>query len=206
MTRRPPRSTRTDALVPYTTRFRSAEEVGRPGLSSAATNTRAFERRRRPGWANFLASPAEQWNQSLPVWRRWNHSEAGWMRRGYKQLLDEANAQIETTDLAEARRWHGRDDVVFVDLRDIRELEREGMIPGAFHAPRGMLEFWIDPESPYHKPIFAEAKRFLFYCASGWRSALAAKTATEMGLAKVSHRPAERRVGEGWVRTCKTRG
>lgn len=57
----------------------------------------------------------------------------------------------------------------------------------AFHAPRGMLEFWIDPESPYHKPIFAEAKRFLFYCASGWRSALAAKTATEMGLAKVSH-------------------
>ncbi len=109
------------------------------------------------------------------------------MKRGYKQILDEANAEIETTSLAEARRWHGSDDVVFVDLRDIRELEREGMIPGAFHAPRGMLEFWIDPESPYHKPIFAEAKRFLFYCASGWRSALAAKTATEMGLAKVSH-------------------
>jgi rhodanese-related sulfurtransferase len=109
------------------------------------------------------------------------------MKRGYKQLLEAANAQIETIDLAEARRLHGGDDVLFVDLRDIRELEREGAIPGAFHAPRGMLEFWIDPESPYHKPVFAEPKKFLFYCASGWRSALAAKTATEMGLAGVSH-------------------
>ena len=66
--------------------------------------------------------------------------------------------------------------------RDPRELEREGRVPGAFHCPRGMLEFWIDPASPYHKPVFAEPKRFLFYCASGWRSALAARTAQEMGL------------------------
>jgi rhodanese-related sulfurtransferase len=101
--------------------------------------------------------------------------------------LAEANRAIETIPVAEARRLHGRDDVLFVDLRDVRELERDGMIPGAFHAPRGMLEFWIDPESPYHKPVFAEPKRFLFYCASGWRSALAAKTAAEMGLGSVCH-------------------
>jgi rhodanese-related sulfurtransferase len=101
--------------------------------------------------------------------------------------LAEANRAIETIPVAEARRLHGRDDVLFVDLRDVRELERDGMIPGAFHAPRGMLEFWIDPESPYHKPVFAEPKRFVFYCASGWRSALAAKTATDMGLANVCH-------------------
>ena len=78
-------------------------------------------------------------------------------------------------------------DVVIVDLRDPRELEREGKMPGAFHCPRGMLEFWIDPESPYHKPIFAEDKRFVFFCGGGWRSALAAKTAQDMGLKPVAH-------------------
>jgi len=71
---------------------------------------------------------------------------------------------------------------VMVDIRDPRELDREGMIPGAFHAPRGMLEFWIDPESPYHKPRFAEGKTYVFYCASGWRSLLAAQVAQDMGL------------------------
>jgi len=76
---------------------------------------------------------------------------------------------------------------VFVDLRDIRELEREGRMPGAFHCPRGMLEFWIDPESPYHKPVFGEDKRFVFFCAAGWRSALAAQTAHRMGLKPVAH-------------------
>lgn len=109
------------------------------------------------------------------------------MKRGYKDLLAEASAVIEAVPAAAARQLHGREDVLFVDLRDVRELERDGMIPGAFHAPRGMLEFWIDPESPYHKPVFAEPKRFLFYCASGWRSALAARTAMEMGLARVCH-------------------
>lgn len=107
--------------------------------------------------------------------------------RGYRALLDEANAKVETLAPAEAVALHGRDDVVFVDLRDPRELEREGRIPGAVHCPRGMLEFWIDPESPYHKPVFAEDKRFVFFCAGGWRSALAAATAQGMGLAPVAH-------------------
>jgi rhodanese-related sulfurtransferase len=107
--------------------------------------------------------------------------------RGYKALLDAANARIETLSAADAIRLAGRDDVVFVDLRDPRELEREGRMPGAFHCPRGMLEFWIDPESPYHKPVFAEDKTFVFFCAGGWRSALSAATAQEMGLKPVAH-------------------
>jgi len=107
--------------------------------------------------------------------------------KGYKQLLDEANAAIDAIEPAAALADLGNQDVVFVDLRDPRELEREGKIPGAFHCPRGMLEFWIDPESPYHKPIFAEGRRFVFYCASGWRSALATQTALEMGLSLVTH-------------------
>ena len=78
-------------------------------------------------------------------------------------------------------------EALIIDLRDPREVEREGRIAGAHHCPRGMLEFWIDPESPYHKPYFAEAKSFIFHCASGWRSALAAKTAKDMGLAPVMH-------------------
>lgn len=109
------------------------------------------------------------------------------MKKGYKALLEEANAVIETVPVDQALRLYGNDGVVFVDLRDPREIQREGRIPGSFSCPRGMLEFWIDPESPYAKPVFAEDKRFLFYCASGWRSALAAKTAQEMGLGKVSH-------------------
>ena len=107
--------------------------------------------------------------------------------RGYKALLDEANAKVEHLPPDEAIPLLGRGDVVFVDLRDPRELEREGRIPGAFHCPRGMLEFWIDPESPYHKPVFAEDKRFVFFCAGGWRSALGAATAQEMGLKPVAH-------------------
>jgi len=74
-----------------------------------------------------------------------------------------------------------------VDLRDIRELEREGKIPGSYHMPRSMLEFWIDPDSPYHKPIFASGKQFVFHCSKGWRSALATQTAQMMGLPKVAH-------------------
>ena len=109
------------------------------------------------------------------------------MKKGYKQLVEEANAVVETVSPAEAARRAKEADAVLVDLRDPRELEREGRIPDAFHAPRGMLEFWIDPESPYHKPVFAEDKLFLFYCASGWRSALATKTALEMGLENLCH-------------------
>ncbi|WP_349368127.1 rhodanese-like domain-containing protein [Salinarimonas sp.] len=107
--------------------------------------------------------------------------------KGYKALLEEANAAIETLPPTEAMALVGREDVVFVDLRDPRELEREGRMPGAVHCPRGMLEFWIDPDSPYHKPVFAQDKRFVFFCAGGWRSALAAKTAAEMGLSPVAH-------------------
>jgi rhodanese-related sulfurtransferase len=107
--------------------------------------------------------------------------------RGFKALLEEANAKIETISAADAMEIQPRDDVVFVDLRDPRELEREGRMPGAVHCPRGMLEFWIDPESPYHKPFFAEDKRFVFFCAGGWRSALAAATAQDMGLKPVAH-------------------
>ena len=109
------------------------------------------------------------------------------MKKGYKDLLAEAEAMVEAVDVTEAARLHGRDNVIFVDLRDPREREREGTIAEAFSCPRGMLEFWIDPESPYHKPVFAEDKLFLFYCASGWRSALATKTALEMGLENVCH-------------------
>jgi len=109
------------------------------------------------------------------------------MKKGYRALLDEANAMVEAVPVDEAKELHGAADVVFVDLRDPREIEREGRIPAAFHCPRGMLEFWIDPESPYHKPVFAEPKRFVFYCASGWRSALSARTAMEMGLDNVAH-------------------
>jgi rhodanese-related sulfurtransferase len=102
-------------------------------------------------------------------------------------MLDEANGKIQTLPVGDAMALHGREDVVFVDLRDPRELEREGRIPGAVHCPRGMLEFWIDPESPYHKPVFAQDKTFVFFCAAGWRSALSAATAQDMGLKPVAH-------------------
>ncbi|WP_316173029.1 MULTISPECIES: rhodanese-like domain-containing protein [unclassified Bradyrhizobium] len=107
--------------------------------------------------------------------------------RGIKALLDEANAEIETLSAAEAIAAAKRDDVVIVDIRDPREIEREGRIPGAFSCTRGMLEFWIDPQSPYAKPIFQQDKTFIFHCAGGLRSALAAKTAQDMGLTPVAH-------------------
>ncbi len=109
------------------------------------------------------------------------------MRKSVKSMVDDATAAITTFSIEEARDLHGRDDVQFIDIRDIRELEREGVIPGAFHAPRGMLEFWVDPESPYFKPVFAPGKRFVLFCAAGWRSALATKTLQDMGLPGVSH-------------------
>lgn len=107
------------------------------------------------------------------------------LRKGFREMVDEAKARIRTISLQEARARLGRDDVVFVDLRDVRELDREGMIPGAFHCPRGMLEFWIDPASPYHKDVFASGKDFVFYCNGAWRSALATDVAQQMGLEPV---------------------
>ena len=109
------------------------------------------------------------------------------IHRGIKALLEEANAEIETLSAADAIKAAQRGDVVIVDIRDPREIERDGRIPGAFSCTRGMLEFWIDPESPYGKPIFQEDKKFIFHCASGWRSALAAKTAADMGLKPGAH-------------------
>ncbi len=110
------------------------------------------------------------------------------MKKTVKSMVDEAMAAITTYSVEEARELHGREDVQFVDLRDVRELERDGVIPGAFHAPRGMLEFWVDPESPYHKPVFNRpGTRYVLFCAAGWRSALATRTMQEMGLADVGH-------------------
>ena len=109
------------------------------------------------------------------------------LKKGYKQLLADANARIETIPTAEAIKLHGDPDTVFVDIRDPRELERDGMVEGAFHAPRGMLEFWADPESPYHKEVFASGKRLVLYCASAWRSALSTDTLTQMGVPRVAH-------------------
>lgn len=106
---------------------------------------------------------------------------------GYKELMAKAAAEVESVTAAEARKLAGRSDVVIVDIRDIRELEREGRIPGSFHAPRGMLEFWVDPESPYHKPVFAEDKTFIIHCASGWRSLLATEVLQRMGLKPVKN-------------------
>lgn len=106
---------------------------------------------------------------------------------GYRQLLDEANARIETLPLDRAMELYGDPDTLFVDIRDPRELARDGMIPGAFHAPRGMLEFWVDPDSPYHKPVFATGKRLVLYCASAWRSALSTDLLQRMGVPRVCH-------------------
>jgi rhodanese-related sulfurtransferase len=104
-----------------------------------------------------------------------------------KDMVEEASTEIDCLRADEAQALLGEDGVTFVDLRDIRELKREGRIPGAFHCPRGMLEFWLDPESPYAREEFQSGNRFVFFCAAGWRSALAAKTAQDMGLPKVSH-------------------
>jgi rhodanese-related sulfurtransferase len=104
-----------------------------------------------------------------------------------RSLIEQAERAIETLPVEDAIRLHGDDGVVLVDIRDVRELQRDGRVPGAFHCPRGMLEFWIDPESPYHKDVFAQDKRFVFFCAGGLRSALAAEAAQRMGLRPVAH-------------------
>lgn len=109
------------------------------------------------------------------------------LKKGIKQLLAEAEHKAPGIGVEEARASLDHANTVFVDIRDVRELEREGMIPGAFHAPRGMLEFWVDPDSPYYKPIFTEDKTYILYCHSDWRGVLAAATLKEMGLPNVFH-------------------
>jgi rhodanese-related sulfurtransferase len=103
-----------------------------------------------------------------------------------KDMVMEAKAAITSlsTDAAAAEVAAG--NAIFVDIRDPRELEREGRLPGAIHAPRGMLEFWVDPASPYHKDTLATDKRLILVCAGSWRSALATKTLQDMGLENVA--------------------
>ena len=122
------------------------------------------------------------------------------IKHGYKALLAEANSEVETLTVAQAQAALGSGNAVMVDLRDPRELERNGRIPGSFSCPRGMLEFWIDPESPSAKPIFQEDRKVIFQCASGWRSALAAKPAQDMGLKPVAH------LGGGFTAWCDAGG
>ena len=107
--------------------------------------------------------------------------------RSVEDLVAEANREIRTLSVEEAQAMLGRDDVLFIDVRDVRELAESGRIPGARHVPRGLLEFWIDPASPYHKEFFAEDRTFVFYCAVDWRSALCTRVAQDMGLAPVAH-------------------
>ena len=108
--------------------------------------------------------------------------------KGFQQLVDEAMAQVTTYSADEVRTRLGDGRMQIVDIRDVRELEREGTVPGALLAPRGMLEFWVDPASPYHKSVFAdESKEFVLFCGAGWRSALATKTLQEMGMSNVAH-------------------
>lgn len=106
---------------------------------------------------------------------------------GVEALIDEAEEQIETISVRRALELYGDPGVVFVDIREMCELDAEGRIPDAMHCPRGVLEFWIDPDSASHQPRFAEDKRFVFFCAGGLRSALAAQVASRMGLAPVCH-------------------
>ncbi|MFM2421822.1 MAG: hypothetical protein RL291_352 [Pseudomonadota bacterium] len=103
------------------------------------------------------------------------------------QLVAEAREAIKELTAQEAMALAQRPDVQLIDIRDPRELEREGKIPGAFHCPRGMLEFWIDPQSPYYKPQFGQEKTYVFFCAGGLRSVLATKVAQDMGLKPVAH-------------------
>ena len=109
------------------------------------------------------------------------------IRKSVKDMVAEASAEIETLTVEQARVLLGQPGVTFIDLRDPRELWREGGIPGAVNVTRGMLEFWIDPASPYHTPLFASGDKFVFFCGGGWRSALAAKVAQDMGLTPVCH-------------------
>ena len=106
--------------------------------------------------------------------------------RPVKELVADAKNEITTLSVDAARAQQAAGDALLVDIRDPRELSREGRIPGAFHAPRGMLEFWIDPQSPYHKPELASGKTLILFCASAWRSALSVKTLQDMGVDNIA--------------------
>ena len=117
--------------------------------------------------------------------------------KGYQQLVAEAMAEVKTYSVAQVQARLNDTKVQIVDIRDIRELV-DGTVLGAFHAPRGMLEFWVDPASPYHKPLFAdESREFILFCGAGWRSALAAKALKDMGMSNVAH------IDGGWAEWVK---
>ena len=108
--------------------------------------------------------------------------------KGFRALVDEAMAQVTTHSVDQVRQRLDDPALQLVDIRDARELEREGTVPGAINAPRGMLEFWVDPDSPYYKPVFGdEDKQYVLFCGGGWRSALAAKALQDMGMTNVAH-------------------
>ena len=109
------------------------------------------------------------------------------LKKGYKQLIAEAEAEIETMSATNAISAQDKEDVVIIDLRDVRERKREGYIANSVHVPRGMLEFWVDPDSPYYKEMFTTDRRMILHCSLGWRSALATKTLQDMGFTNVAH-------------------
>lgn len=117
--------------------------------------------------------------------------------KGFRALVDEAMVEVKTYSVQAVRARLNDARTQIVDIRDIRELA-EGTVVGAYHAPRGMLEFWVDPASPYHKPLFAdESKEFILFCGAGWRSALAAKALQDMGMTNVAH------IDGGWAEWVK---
>lgn len=108
------------------------------------------------------------------------------LKTSVAEMVSQARARIEEIETADAIAMVEDPNVVIVDIRDVRERQRSGFIPGSFHCPRGMVEFWVDPQSPYHKEVFSEDKKFVFHCASGWRSALSVATLQDMGF-KAAH-------------------
>jgi rhodanese-related sulfurtransferase len=120
--------------------------------------------------------------------------------KGFRALVDEAMAEVKTYSVDEVKAKLADPRTQILDIRDVRELT-DGLVVGAFHAPRCMLEFWVDPESPYHKKLFAdESKEFIMYCGAGWRSALAAKTLQDMGMTNVAH------IEGGWAAWTESGG
>lgn len=109
------------------------------------------------------------------------------LKKNAAALVEESRSKIEEIDAHSAIALILEDDVHIVDLRDIREREREGYIPGSFHCPRGMTEFWVDPDSPYYKPFFGQGGKYIFHCASGWRSAITVSVLQEMGFKHSAH-------------------
>ena len=104
------------------------------------------------------------------------------LKKSSNDMVAEARARIEEIETADLIARLDSDEVIVVDIRDVRERHRTGFIPGSVHAPRGMVEFWVDPESPYYRDVFGQDKEYVFHCASGWRSALTVATLQEMGF------------------------